>query len=69
MEYIWRLLLAVFMLVAAIALIAFAFVFDHTVISAIGIYGAIFLFLIGCCVGIFAIIDHNNACKGGEEKE
>ena len=69
MEYIWHLLLAVFMLVAAIALIAFAYVFENTVIAVIGIYGAIFLFLIGCGVGLFAIIDHNNANKGEEEKE
>ena len=63
MDKIWRLLVAVFFLLAALTLIVVAYIFQHTVLAVIGIYGGLILFLLGIGKGLFAMIDHHREEK------
>ena len=58
LDKIWRLLTAIFILVAAIALIGIAFVFQNAMISVIALYPALIYVLWGLIKGIIVIVKH-----------
>jgi hypothetical protein len=58
LDKIWRLLTAIFILVAAIALIGIAFVFQNAMISVIALYPALICVLWGLIKGIIVIVKH-----------
>lgn len=63
MEQIWRLLVAVFILLAAIAMTLMALLFQNTVIAGVCIYGALILIPWGIVKGVKAILDNRNRDK------
>ena len=56
MERIWKLLVAIFFLCAGVALIALAWVFEHTMIAMIAIFIALVFILIGLIKGIYNLL-------------
>ena len=58
LDKIWRLLTAIFILVAAIALIGIAIVFQNAMISVIALYPALICVLWGLIKGIIVIVKH-----------
>lgn len=69
MDKIWRLLVAIFILCAVIALLVFANLFGSSALAVMSVYAALILLPIGIAKGAFAIIDYHRECKNEEENE
>ena len=61
MERIWRLLVAVFFLVAAIALALLAWLFEGTFIAGICVYAILALIPIGLVKGLYNVFHFGSA--------
>ena len=67
MEKIWRLLTAIFILCAMIAVLLLAYEFQNAVLSVAAVYAAILLIPVGIAKGILVMIDYHKEKKDEDE--
>ncbi len=68
MEYIWRLLTAIFLIVVAVALLVVAYVLGlNTVFAAVFVYVSLFCILFGIAKGLMVMIDYHRSQKEMQE--
>ena len=66
-KYIWRMLTSLFVLMTALVLGLFTFLFQGAVvIMGICFYGALFLGLVGMAMGAIVLIDYHKEHKDSE---
>ena len=67
LEKIWRLLVAIFLLLIGISILLLAYiVFQNSALAIVGVYGAFILIPWGIGKGLFAIIDRNREKEATE---
>ena len=67
MERIWRLLVAIFFLCAGVALIAFSWIFENTIVAAICIYAALVFIPIGIIKGFYDVFHFGSTDEDRKE--
>ena len=66
-KYIWRMVTSLFVLMAALVLGLFAFLFQGSAfLMGICFYGALFLGLVGMAMGVIVLIDYHKEHKDQE---
>ena len=66
MEKIWRLLTAIFILCAVIAVLLLAYEFQNAVFSVAAVYAAILMIPVGIIKGVLVMIDYHREKKNEE---
>ena len=67
MDYIWRLLTAIFLIVVAVALLVVAFVFGFNTVFGVFVYVSLFCILFGIAKGLMVMIDYHRSQKEMQE--